>query len=230
MKKLLAGAAAVGIFVGMSGVASAADMSVSEMVETDWTGFYLGTNVGWGEANISGCIECDANSRAVADALGIDGLTTGIHGGYNWQSSNIIFGIEADVNFNPNGWDAYGATDSDDEWQTASVDVLGSIRGRLGLASGNAQYYLTGGVAMSDAEWVSTRDGNVDTAEFNDIGGVVGAGLELKVSEHMSIRGEGLYYFFNDSVNVDDFYEGDSDESVELENIMIFRVGASWHL
>jgi len=214
-------------FSGFVQFAHAADVIPQDTV-TDWSGFYVGAQVGFGDANLSGCIECSSSSVAFADDLNLNGITGGLHAGYNLQSNDIVFGIEGDINLND--WKDRGNTVSDDEWQTGSVDVLGSIRGRLGIAAGDALFFVTGGVALSDAEWVSYRDPPPkDTAKFNDIGAVLGGGVELMAFENISIRAEGLYYIFNDKVDISDFEEGSDGESVKLKDMYVIRVGASWH-
>lgn len=207
------------------GTAYAADPAVSS--DHDWSGFYIGANVGWGGADYSGCIECDADSRAEAEELNVDGLVGGLHAGYNWQTDNIVLGVEIDGSLA--NWSDYAATASDDESQQASVNFLGSARVRAGLTSGNGLVYATGGLAISDAVWESKRDDDSwETVDFNNVGGVIGAGVEYAVSEHMSIRAEGLYYIFNDEQSVADLNSGSAGESVTLDSMAELRVGASF--
>lgn len=224
--RLLITAAALVAFSGIVGTARAADI-VAQDTAVDWSGLYVGAQIGFGDARMSGCVECSSSSAAFADDLNLSGLAGGLHAGYNWQSDALVFGLEGDVNLN--NWTDNGATNSDDEFQKASINTLGSIRGRLGIAAGDALFYVTGGVALSDAKWTSSRDGNVDTAHFKDIGGVVGGGIELKAFEHASIRAEGLYYMFDDKRDISDFYESTDGENIKFKDAYVVRVGASWY-
>jgi outer membrane immunogenic protein len=229
--QLLRTIATAAVFSSLAGVAQAADL-VPQATVVDWSGIYVGAQIGYGGANMSGCLECLGSggvspSAVFADDLNINGITGGLHAGYNWQSDAIVFGFEGDINLN--NWKDKVVTSDPYDWQTGSVDTLGSIRGRLGIASGDALFYMTGGVALSDAEWKSYRDAPADTAHFNNIGGVVGGGVELMAFSHASIRAEGLYYFFGDKVNVSNFEEANPGEHVKLDDMFVARIGASWH-
>jgi outer membrane immunogenic protein len=225
--RLLTTVAAAVALTGFIGVAQAADLVPQDTV-IDWSGMYVGAQIGFGDANMSGCIECSSGSATFADDLNLNGITGGLHAGYNWQSDAIVFGIEGDINLND--WkDRANSGDSLDEYMKASVDALGSIRGRLGIASGDALFYLTGGVALSNAELKSIRDDVVDTAKFNNLGAVVGGGVELMAFANTSIRAEGLYYIFNDKVDTSNWNECGTCTDMKLEDMFVVRVGASWH-
>ncbi len=210
------------------GTARAADMISDTGV--DWSGLYIGAQIGYGEASMSGCIECSSlfDTPSFADDLNLSGIAGGLHAGYNWQSDAIVFGIEGDINFADWKDKVVSPLDSEDV-QKASVNVLGSIRGRLGIAVGDALLYGTAGVALSDADWTSIEDTSSDTAHFNDIGGVVGGGVEWMVFSNTSIRAQGLYYFFNDKEDVSDFNRGDTGERIELDDMFVVSIGATWH-
>ena len=215
---------------GFVGVAEAADIIPQETV-VDWSGMYIGAQMGLGlfDGNMSGCVECNSGSATFADDISLSGITAGLHAGYNWQSDAIVFGIEGDINLND--WeDTANSGDSSDEYMKASVDALGSIRGRLGITSGDALFYLTGGVALSNAELKSIRDSNpVDTAKFNNLGAVMGGGVELMAFANTSIRAEGLYYIFNDKVDTSNWHDASTSTDIKLHDMFVVRVGASWH-
>ena len=66
--RLLTTAASALALSGFIGIAHAADVIPEETV-TDWSGFYVGAQIGFGDANLSGCIECTSSSVAFADDL-----------------------------------------------------------------------------------------------------------------------------------------------------------------
>ena len=78
-----------------------------------WAGGYLG---GYGEYKWG---EFDA---IPADA---DGFGGGVYGGYNWQTDNIVYGVEADV--------GYSGADVSSGGTTAEQGFNGSLRARLGM-------------------------------------------------------------------------------------------------
>ena len=140
-----------------------------------WTGFYLGANIGstFDHKNDVSFDSAVSEARAGGTYDIDDTWLAGVHLGYNWQTSrNIVLGIEGDVS---------GAFDDNDDF-----DWLGSIRGRVGYAFGNALLYGTAGVAFA-----STDDDTVT-------GWVVGGGLDYKLRQNISVGLEGLYYRFDD--------------------------------
>ncbi len=84
----------------------------------------------------------------------------------------------------------------------ASVDWLASVRLRLGYAVDRWTPYLTAGVAFAGWRASGTVDtpGGVGSFSFDEtaVGGVVGAGLDYRLTERLSVGAEGLFYFFND--------------------------------
>jgi outer membrane immunogenic protein len=225
---LLTSVAAVA-FVGFVGAAQAADVvAPAEPLPAGWTGLYIGAHVGYGETDMSGCIECDEASVADPDELDLNGIVGGLHAGYNYQTGNIVVGLEGDVDFTDWSDKDTSSSDSTDK-QKANVDTLGTVRARLGVASDETLFYLTGGVAWSDAKWKSMRGDSTDTAHFDDAGGVIGGGLEHMVFQNVSVRAEGLYYFFDDRQSVADFNEGSPGEHVTLDDMWQVRVGVSYH-
>lgn len=153
----------------------------------NWMGLYIGANVGSGYAR-------NENSLAVASAppsaeryvTTSGGFLGGVQAGYNWQASNLVFGIEVDFQ---------GSTQKDDQTclilcvvptQFARVEHsmpwFGTVRGRVGYAAGPALLYLTGGLAYGKVETdISEAIGGVTgTFRFAETktGWTVGAGME----------------------------------------------------
>jgi outer membrane immunogenic protein len=118
-----------------------------------WRGLYGGVHLGYGEAG---------------DA---DGVLGGAQVGYNWQMSQIVYGLEADFSV------------ADISVGRSSIDWLGTVRGRVGyLLDPRLLAYATAGVGLAN--------GNSDTeTDF-----VLGLGVEGKLTETMSARIEYLSY------------------------------------
>lgn len=118
----------------------------------------------------------------------------GVHIGYNWQSGDRVFGVEADASFGD------------------GVDYLASLRARLGYAMDNLLLYVTAGVAFAGFDNSTVvmsyydHKKSLDFSGDSEVGAVVGVGGEYKLSSNWSIGVEGLYYFF-----------GDGDDSKEWE-------------
>jgi outer membrane immunogenic protein len=105
------------IFIGIAGIASllttsafAADLAPRPYTKApvivdpgyDWTGFYVGANIGYSWGRSSGTLSfSDTVSGAIlnsnATRFDLDGVIGGGQIGYNWQKSNWVFGLEGDI-------------------------------------------------------------------------------------------------------------------------------------
>jgi outer membrane immunogenic protein len=87
-----------------SGAAGAADLPVRTYTKApvmvdpiyNWTGFYVGANLGWsfGRSRTDVTI---AGAPFVSTSQRMDGILGGLQAGYNWQSGRAVFGLETDI-------------------------------------------------------------------------------------------------------------------------------------
>lgn len=132
-------------------------------------GFYLGADLAFAKFNDDGLLS-EVRDLRNPDAWGILG-----HAGYNYQfPGGIVLGIEGDLGR------AYLNNDSPDAW-------VGSIRGRAGFVVGMVMPYVTAGWGFAKLDGIAT---SLD-------GPVFGGGLELKLTEPLSLRVEYLRYDFD---------------------------------
>jgi outer membrane immunogenic protein len=194
-----------------------------------WQGAYVGAHVGtsWGEFS------------DLADLARHNVRELGGHAGYNWQFGQLVFGIEGDVG----GAQGHGRFANDfgrfQRTLETTTPFVGSVRTRLGLSTGNALAFISGGVAFSRA---SLEIHDMGTArittpgprgrpivtivpfsstkifEDNITGFVVSGGIDYRFSPSISGRIEGLQYGFN---NV--WGEGNSLSATAV------RVGIAYH-
>ncbi|MGE0004545.1 MAG: outer membrane protein [Parvibaculaceae bacterium] len=225
--RLLSTVAAAAMITGFAMTGARAADVLAEPMAHDWSGLYFGAHVGYGEASFDGCVDCgddlDAGELDLSDFVG------GGHLGYNIQMDSLVLGIEADftwMGFDDTVNEAGGGSDR----ILGDVDYLASIRARAGYAMDEILIYATGGVAFTEAKIKGEQHGNFDKAKFNDVGGVVGGGLEWAASDMVSLRAEGLYYFFGDDEDVSDWHSANDGEEFEFDDAFILRVGASIHL
>jgi outer membrane immunogenic protein len=193
-KFLLAGVAAIAL--GTS--AQAADLGVARgpvaaaivAPAFNWTGFYLGFNVGIGFVNTN------LNTLPVPFAVpgSGSGLVAGAQIGFNYQINNLVLGIEGDLGYfgvSRRGGDAAGNFVA---WRT-SWDA--SIRGRLGFAVDRTLFYLTGGLAVSDLRLNGVVGQPLAFFPFAEsrtrVGWTIGAGVEHAITPNWTVRGEYLY-------------------------------------
>jgi outer membrane immunogenic protein len=233
----------VSVFAALAGTSavSAADLAPrpytkapAPIVEVwNWTGFYIGGNAGysWGRSRtdvsyfntVTGLAIVPPVGSVTSSGFDMNGGIAGGQAGYNWQTSNWVFGLEADIqwsgekgsaNYNcaatviggvclpgltflPAG--ATGTTLALSE----SLEWFGTFRGRAGVAvTPQVLLYGTGGLAYGSIKTSGTLSG------FNPNGGVlalagshsdtrvgwtVGAGIEGMISRNWSAKFEYLY-------------------------------------
>ena len=196
--------------------AAAADLPIkapmiAAPVVYNWTGFYVGGNIGGKWDRSSTPIDIAASASTVASGLPFDSRGSSFIGGgqigYNWQVSQWVVGLEGD-------WDAQSFRHSATILTTgtpflfragdsfaARSDWQASIRGRLGYAWGPWLAYVTGGAAFTEVE-VSTAFGASPSGVFPAsafsyrqtlVGGTIGAGLEYGITRNVSLGVEGRY-------------------------------------
>ena len=194
-----------------------------------WTGFYLGANGGYSWGRSSRSVDFVTTTGAFITGAGsITGGGTDLEGGlfggqigYNWQTSNWVWGIETDIQWAnqrgsttflcpataggclpgltvlPPGVTGTGAVvDQKLEW-------FGTLRGRAGfLFSPTALLYATGGLAYGSVETGILLAGfNAAGAPISAtasgsntrVGWTIGGGAEWKFSPNWSAKLEYLY-------------------------------------
>ncbi|WP_420408970.1 outer membrane protein [Hoeflea sp.] len=161
-----------------------------------WTGGYVGgyAEYQWGEFS--------ALPSQNADAFG-----GGIYGGYNWQTDQIVYGLEADI--------GYSGADASLGGTTAEQGVNGSLRARLGYDINPFMIYATGGLAATNAE-VSNAAGSDSNTHF---GWTAGAGAEAFVTDTITTRLEYRYSDYesqNYNLGAANVSSGFDDHSVRL--------------
>jgi outer membrane immunogenic protein len=160
-----------------------------------WTGFYIGSTVG--AVGLQTKYRADDSTGDLADsATGTGGgALVGATAGYNYQMGAVVLGIEGDYSFSTagNSGSGFGIPQA-----SAQMRSFGTVRGRLGLAVDRTLFYVTGGVAFANLKGSSTNflvNNSSCIAGFsgNSTGFVVGGGVEYALTDHVSLKVEGLY-------------------------------------
>ena len=182
MKKVLLASASLLAF-GAFASASAADLAARPYTKApvavasvyDWTGFYLGIVGG-------GAWQADSDPK-------MKGGFVGGTAGYNWQTGNVVFGVEADA-----AWADVSASQTLFGITASSkTDAMGTVRGRIGYAVNQVLFYGTGGYAWIDNKLSASALGvTISDSKFHS-GWTVGAGVEAFFAPQWSVKGEYLY-------------------------------------
>jgi outer membrane immunogenic protein len=216
---------AIAAAIGFSATAArAADIAPAAY---DWSGFYFGLNAGaaWNNSDVENDFVTDRpedfpglDFDAVSSNLDGDDaeFTGGALIGYNWQSDNLVIGVEADISYL--GFSSDGEKTALDYFPGAErpvnarhdlsfeADWFGTLRGRLGFAADNLLFYGTGGLAYGHLEANSDLliSADVPVASFRgsadevNWGWTIGAGMEYGI-ENWSLGIEYLYVDLGDA-------------------------------
>jgi outer membrane immunogenic protein len=232
-KLLLSGAS----IAFMASAALAADVEAPSAAY-DWSGFYVGGHLGYGEASYSGEFDephATDSTDPQPDDLDLNGIAGGFQAGWNWQKDSFVLGVEADVTLT-DWFDKIRNDTNRAESIKGDVNLLATLRLRAGFAVDNVLFYVTSGGAIADATYDANDSneccGTEDNVDFNDIGYVVGGGAEWGLDERWTIRAEALYYVFNDKEDAGHL-TGDSgtfDDDVEFEDAWVVRGGVNFRL
>ncbi|MGE3364117.1 MAG: outer membrane protein [Rhizobiaceae bacterium] len=168
-----------------------------------WTGPYAGIQLGYGFAG-------EANEPG--NQIDTDGFVGGAFAGYNAELGNgIVAGVEGDVN--------YSGIEGDNAGTSVKSGVDGSLRGRLGYAvSPNILPYVTAGGA---AQSLKATEGGVSDRNTM-FGWTAGAGVDVKLSENVFVRGEYRYTDFGS----ESFTTGSGTRDIDsADNRVQFGIG-----
>jgi len=247
MKRTVYGAA-FGVMMGncLATSVTAADLPVETVYVArpaaigllNWTGFYVGANFGYARSASDGNVFVGTFPFFSLSETMSGGLA-GIQAGGNWQTGNAVFGVEADIDITNQTvsslnsiTDIAGAISVPGSVIAVAtndrIKSFGTVRVRLGIASGPALYYLTGGWAYWN--WASnfsmTGFGTTDLSNFKG-GGALGGGVEVTVAGDWTVRGEYLYLQSTNISNAPFLVRPDILFNTRIrENV--FRVGVNY--
>jgi outer membrane immunogenic protein len=199
MKKILLGAAT---FIAMAAPALAADMPARPYTKApaytapevvyNWTGFYIGGNIGGAFGSNNGLNGDDARFMG------------GVQGGFDYQfASNWVIGAEAQYDWmnNKNNTLVFpGGT----VVTAKNNDQLGSVTGRFGYTWGPALLYAKGGFAWRNNNNIGVFNAAGTPVAFTTNGNqqngwTVGAGFEYMFAPNWSAKAEYQYYNFSNT-------------------------------
>ena len=230
MKRLLIGISAAASLLATG--ALAADLSAKAPVYTkapvyvdpgfDWTGFYVGGNLGysWGRSSDTSTVTNTAGTVLFtsSDKTDLNGIVGGGQFGYNWQMQNWLFGLEADIQgTGEKGTRAFICPTGTCTPTTfggvialfpipgpavpvalnQKIDWFGTVRGRIGvLATPKVLLYATGGLAYGEVDSsavIGAAATPFGTVSSTNVGWTLGAGIEGAIGGNWTAKLEYLY-------------------------------------
>jgi len=165
----------------------------------NWNGFHAGLLGTYGWANSHHCDNTCPDNPLVGSGPTVagSGLGGGLTIGVNHTFNNILLGAEADysitgLNGNSPSQVAPGFGCGAGGCAT-NVTSIGTARLRLGMPFNNVLPYLTGGLAVSS---IHGQLGTVG-ADTTFLNATAGTGIEVGVTQRISIKAEYLHIFDN---------------------------------
>ncbi len=175
-------------------------------VAADWSGLYVGIVGGYAtgksHSSATGLI-----AGAPDTSINLKGALIGGQVGYNYQLSNgLVLGAVADLS-----WSSVKGTTCvegrgcdgsfDDSYSKGSLSWLSTVRAKGGFAlSNDVLLYATGGLAMAGGKAsISYLTSSVDPLVSDKqtlFGWTIGAGIEYKLTQSISLGAEYLYADF----------------------------------
>lgn len=182
----------------------------------NWTGFYVGANVGYGWGRSQTDTFLDPTSSWAIEAVAFRneltalsnarynpaGVVGGLQAGYNWQVGSWLLGLEADFNGSDvNKTIQYSGLNGGivrNFTQSTKLDWFATFRPRIGYASDKTLLYITGGLAVGEVEgsWQLLSDNGYAKAgsgKDTRLGWTAGAGVEQAFASNWSVKLEYLY-------------------------------------
>lgn len=149
--------------------------------------------------------DVDEINRVGNQKISSKGTNAGGTFGYNYQKGKFVIGCEVDfginrINKSVTDTRAPFPTRTFTVTQTVKSDWTMTARPRAGVALKKTLLYVTGGLAVTNVKYIETFAGSVTSvAESGNFGKTkagwtAGAGAEVKVAKHLSVKGE---YLFN---------------------------------
>jgi len=178
------------LFLGVASVVLVGNASFAQglgdgtSIVRDWSGPYVGAGVSYSK-------HTPTDETGILSLPSASGAELGLLLGYSWQSTNLVYGLEAVANLgNSVGTNACCET---------SVEKSLAVKGRVGYATGNTLFFGTLGVASD--QW-SLSVPNAGSASIRYTGVVLSVGAEVALTDLFSVRGEVENYNFQSRRNV----------------------------
>jgi outer membrane immunogenic protein len=218
-------------FLLTSLTASAADMRVKAPPAPpppppfSWSGFYIGGDLGgvWGSGTVTDSL------FGLSVSTNHDGFLGGGVVGFNYQISNIVWGVEGDFDWTSLGVTGNGIPTAIGTLQaSANTDSISSLAGRIGFASDRALFYVKGGGGWvrNTASITNLLTGASVSASNTNSGWLLGVGLEWAFATNWSAKFEydhlGLNSLSFNSVN----FPGETFTA--SRNLDILKVGLNY--
>ena len=192
----------------------------------NWTGFYVGANIGYGWADASGSATFGAASASASETL--NGVIGGAQIGYNWQVDNFVTGLEADIQGSGQEHTTDGSILNIGFSETDRLTYFGTVRARLGWAINRWMPYVTGGWGYGQIKSdVSINGVGTFSTSNSHSAWVLGGGVEAALIGNWTGKIEYLYLDTGDIDNSFDTGIGILNTTVRVKDNIV-RAGLNY--
>jgi outer membrane immunogenic protein len=157
----------------------------------DRSGFYAGAVLGHGSGESN-----HINGAADTNAPRFAGAAFGVTLGYNASAGHLVYGVEADAAIlgmeGMTGPGSVGGFSCADGCRT-EVNWRATLRGRVGVVQGRTLFFGTAGLAVGGVRGSLSGEAYADLDTRTATGWTLGAGVEHRISDKVSIKAEVLH-------------------------------------
>ena len=205
---------------GLAFVAFGASVIASPAMadEVNWTGFYGGVNlaVTTGRSSWSDIVvpsDTDQNLPGEFSRESATGVGGGVQFGYQREFGHMVIGAEARAGYADlqGSGQCLGQYGDFSAQCTTKLGFNGGVAARLGVATGRALIYATGGVNWADLKLEPANEkgfsttGGYGSTSRTRAGYLVGGGFEYALDNHLSL---GVEYNYHDYGSFDAAFTG----------------------
>lgn len=192
-----------GVTNGLAGEAAVEQIAPGDPF--DWSGIYVGAQLGHGWSNTNFTDVDGWNVEGEVFGGNSNGFIGGVQAGYSFQSGSFVYGAEVELGYL--GIDETFVQPSSPADSFASIDggFYAALTARLGYAADRTLFFAKGGVAYLNADVNFDDDckndgpcgiGLVNASGGNFTGWTLGAGVEHALTDRWTARVEYAYYDF----------------------------------
>lgn len=177
----------------------------------DWGGYYAGGSIGYETMSAEDLDYGDEDGDA---SFNPDGFLVAGFAGYNIQNNNIVYGFEAGASFN--------TAEAEDGTYLLPLEhkFSGTLRGRVGYATGQMLPYLALGYTFSKFEADHEGNGNGEDIEDGIFSGPTAAvGVDYAINAQMFGRFEVAHTIYRD--NDLEFYDGSDPHELSASSTAV---------
>jgi outer membrane immunogenic protein len=179
----------------------------------NWSGFYVGGNLGAGFADSS----WSDPFTGAHNTFSKSGFIGGGQVGANWQINALVLGIEGDFD-----WTGLKASGHDSASNTINTDTqwTSTVTGRVGAAFDRLLIYGKGGVAFAHDNDSVNIVGSTASASLTRTGWTAGAGLEYAFAPNWTAKIEYDYLGFgSETLNLPTVPAYSSNASLNVQEV-----------